>query len=88
MKTEFLRQFYKDLDKLISKSIKDNIADAIENVEKSKNISEIKSLKKLSGYKYAYRIKIGDYRIGVFIEKNNVQFARILHRKDIYKTFP
>jgi len=88
MKTEFLKQYYKDLDKLSLQAVKDNAVDAIIKVEKAKNISEIKALKKLTGFKFAYRIKIGDYRIGVFIENNIVQFARIIHRKDIYKIFP
>lgn len=88
MKTEFLKQFEKDLDKLIILSIKNDVADVIENAENAAKITDIKGLKKLSGYKFAYRIRIGDYRIGVFIEKNIVEFARIAHRKDIYKVFP
>jgi mRNA interferase RelE/StbE len=88
MKTEFLKKFYKDLDKITTQSVKNSIADIIENVEIAANISEIKNIKKLSGFRYAYRIKIGDYRIGIFIEKDIVEFARIAHRKDIYKLFP
>ncbi|HNW88693.1 MAG TPA: type II toxin-antitoxin system RelE/ParE family toxin [Bacteroidales bacterium] len=88
MKTEFLKQFEKDLDKLVLQSIKSDVADVIENTENAAKITDIKGLKKLSGYKFAYRIRIGDYRIGVFIEKNIVEFARIAHRKDIYKVFP
>ena len=49
---------------------------------------DIKNFKKLKGYKNAYRIKIGDYRIGVFIENKIVEFARVVHRKDIYRVFP
>ncbi len=88
MKTEFLKQFYKDLDKLSLQSIKDKAAKAILNVEEAKKLSEIKGLKKLSGYKSAYRIKMGDFRIGLYIENDIVEFARIVHRKDIYKIFP
>ena len=87
MTTEFLKQFYKDLDKL-SESIKDDVADAIENVETATRTTDIKNLKKLVGYKYAYRIKIKDYRIGVFIQNGIVEFARVNHRKDIYNYFP
>ena len=87
MTTEFLKQFYKDLDKL-SESIKDDVADAIENVETATRTTDIKNLKKLVGYKYAYRIKIKDYRIGVFIQNGVVEFARVNHRKDIYSNFP
>ena len=87
MKTEFLKQFYKDLDKL-STSVKDDVANAIENVEAASRTTEIKNLKKMVGFKYAYRIKIKDYRIGVFIENGIVEFARVNHRKDIYNIFP
>jgi len=31
---------------------------------------------------------LGDYRIGVFINKDTVQLARFVHRKDIYHLFP
>ena len=82
-----MRQFYKDLDKL-SESVKDDVADAIENVEAATKTTEIKNLKKLVGYKYAYRIKIKDYRIGIFIENGVAEFARVNHRKDIYRIFP
>jgi mRNA interferase RelE/StbE len=42
----------------------------------------------LKGHKFAYRIKIGDYRIGIFVESKVVEMARFEHRKDIYKVFP
>ena len=48
----------------------------------------IVNLKKLKGFKTAYRIRIGDYRIGVFIDGDIVEFARVVHRKDIYRLFP
>ncbi len=51
-------------------------------------MSDIKGLKKLKGFKDAYRVRLGDYRLGVFINKDLVQFARFVHRKDIYKLFP
>ena len=88
MKTEFLKQFHKDLDKITLIKIKNDVVNIIINVELATNISEIKDIKKLSGYKNAYRIKTGNYRIGVFIENNVVEFARFTHRKDIYKIFP
>jgi mRNA interferase RelE/StbE len=88
MKAEFLKQFYKDLDKIDLESVKNDISEAITDVENASKPHEIKGIKKLSGYKYAFRIKIGDYRIGLFIEKGIVEFARVVHRKDIYKVFP
>lgn len=88
MEIIFLDKFEKDIDKIKSKSVKSNIIKIIEHVEKANSISEIKNLKKLKGFSSAYRIRMGDFRIGVFIEDNKLEFARIIHRKDIYKMFP
>lgn len=88
MHVEFLEKFSKDLDKISARQIKQSIEKLIVQIESASTISVIPHIKKLSGFKSAYRIRIGDYRIGVFIENNVVQFARIVHRKDIYKVFP
>ena len=45
-------------------------------------------LKKLSGTKNSYRIRLGNYRIGIIWEDNIVTFAAFDHRADIYKYFP
>ena len=35
-----------------------------------------------------YRLKLGDYRIGLALENDIVVFVRFLDRKDIHKYFP
>lgn len=88
MLVNFTRHFLKDLDKLNQPSIKKDILDLIVQVEKAMSLSEIQNIKKLKGFPTAYRIRSGDYRIGLFIENNIVKFGRVAHRKDIYKIFP
>ena len=88
MKTEFLKQFDKDAKNLAVQTVRDDVIKAIKNVEEATRKNEIKGLKKLTGFKNAYRIKINDFRIGIFIESNTVEFVRVVHRKDIYKVFP
>jgi mRNA interferase RelE/StbE len=53
-----------------------------------KLLSAIYNLKKLQGYQLYYRIKVGDYRIGLKFENQLLTFERVLHRKDIYNLFP
>lgn len=88
MQTEFLDKFNRDLDKINLRSIKTSVEKIILKVESAETLSQIPNVKKLSGYKSAYRIRLGDYRIGVFVEENVVIFARIVHRKEIYNVFP
>ena len=88
MQIVFLSKFSKDLSKINQPKVLADIEKAIIQIENVKTTIEINQLKKLKGYKSAFRIKVGDYRIGLFIENDVIEFARILHRKDIYNLFP
>jgi mRNA interferase RelE/StbE len=88
MKVDFKKSFLKEVKKLRNKSLKDDITSSIVQVESAENITQIKNLKKLSGYDIYYRIRVGDYRIGIKVEKEVVYFVVVEHRKDIYRGFP
>ena len=82
------KSFEKDTDKIKDKKLLLKIASCIEQIHTCKTIKEIKQLKKLSGFEKYFRIKIGDYRIGVVINGNELFFERFLHRKEIYRYYP
>ena len=88
MKVEFLSKFSKDIDQINQKSVKRNLIKLIELMESADNLQKIPNIKKLAGHHSAYRVRIGDYRVGFFFERGIVIFARVLNRKDIYKLFP
>ena len=82
------KSFEKDTNKITEKLILRRIALCILNVQEANNIKDIRNIEKLKGFNIEYRIKIGDYRIGLIIENKRATFVRFLHRKDIYKYFP
>jgi len=88
MQVEFLSKFSEDLDSISQKSVKGKINRLIELFESANSLSEIPQIKKLAGHKSAFRIRIGSYRVGIFVEGSRAQFARVVHRKDVYKVFP
>lgn len=88
MKVAYLKNFSKDLDKIKKPKDHQAILEIIDLVKEVKNITEIPGVKKLTGYDDAFRIRSGDYRVGVFVSEELVEFARVAHRKDIYKIFP
>ena len=88
MKVVFKRSFLKALKKLKDPKLKNAIAESIEQIEASKNLPELKSVKKLQGFSNCYRIRIGDYRIGMEVQDDVVYLAAFAHRKDIYGKFP
>ena len=88
MKVEFLKNFSKDLDQLQGKLIRQSLQRTIESLETADSLRTISNLKKLKGRKSAYRIRIGDYRLGFFYENSIISLARFVNRKDIYTLFP
>jgi mRNA-degrading endonuclease RelE of RelBE toxin-antitoxin system len=42
----------------------------------------------MKGYPNRYRIRVGDYRIGIEVQGNKVEMMRVLHRRDFYRYFP
>ena len=88
MQIIFLKAFSNDLDKLKNKQVSQSLLDIISEIKKANSIQEINNLVKLQGYKNAYRVRIGEYRLGAFIEGNTVELAGLLPRKDIYRYFP
>lgn len=88
MKTEFLESFLTDLEKVKNAKLLTKIREAIENVEESNSPQEIRNFKKLKGSKTYYRIRIGQYRVGLKMENDTIIFIRFLSRKEIYRYFP
>lgn len=88
MQIEITKKFGKQVDKCKDKKIKARLYKIIRNVQIADNISEIKNINKLKGYKDIYRIRMGDYRIGIFFQNEKIILATFEHRSDIYKYFP
>ena len=88
MKTIYLESFERDIRKLKERKTKAALLEIIDYIKESGSLTEIKNLKKIKGEKKFYRIRVGDYRLGIKIENETVTFIRFLHRKDIYRYFP
>ena len=76
------------MDKLTSASTKRQVSKLIDKISSLDSLAGVSNLKKLKGHKNAYRVRLGDYWIGLLLDGNTVTFARLLHRKDIYNIFP
>lgn len=89
MKTTFLRSFAKDLKAHErDRKLLERVQEVIQEVEAAETIVAIKNLKKLKAEGSYYRIRLGNYRIGLIIENETVTFVKFLHRRDIYRYFP
>mgnify|MGYP006357382697 FL=1 len=88
MDLEFRERFLKDVNHIREKDVKMKVAAVITEVKAASSLSAIRNVKKMEGSQNYYRIRIGDYRIGVKAQDRILVFLRCLHRKDIYRYFP
>lgn len=89
MNTNYLPSFIRDLKALKKTPVYNTIKTlAFEEIPSYDSLDRMNDLKKLKGEDNAYRIRVGDYRIGIFIENEVITFARVQHRRDIYRYFP
>ena len=88
MNVEFRKSFEKDLSKIRDETLLQKIQAVIEEVENAENFGEVNNIKKLKADGDYYRIRIGEYRIGLTISDGVIVFVRALQRKDIYRYFP
>ena len=82
------KSFNKDIEKINDNKLAKKIKGVILSVEKANAIIQIHNVKKLKGTANAYRIRIGDYRLGFFFINNVVELTAFAHRKEIYRYFP
>lgn len=88
MNVIYTKTITKDVRKIKDKKLADKLTAIIQQLKTSSSLEEIQQLKKLKGHPAAYRIRVGDYRLGFYYEENTVILARMVKRSVIYKLFP
>ena len=89
MEVLYGKRFSKDLDAIRSESrIRADLLKLIENIKAAHSLFDLKNVRRIEGYQGYFRIKVGDYRLGIKLTEKRVELLRFLHRKDIYKRFP
>lgn len=88
MKVEFNESFLKDLKAVRDKAVLAKVKNAIDKIESAETLEQISNLKKMRGPRGYFRVRVGDFRIGLKLEKDTLVFIRFLNRKDIYRFFP
>ncbi len=88
MKVKFEAKFAKDLRTIREQKMLSKVQEIIGECKSASSLSELNHVKKMQGYERFYRIRLGDYRIGIEFVDGELIFTRFLHRKEVYKYFP
>jgi mRNA interferase RelE/StbE len=88
MNVEFRSSFVRDLKRVRDKELTARVKEVILRIEATENLGQLDNLRRLRGGGDYYRVRLGDYRIGILLKDETVIFVRFMHRRDIYRYFP
>ena len=89
MQVQYREAFLKDLKQLKSSTSYQRIYElAFTTLEAINTLEEIPNIKAMRGYSGRYRIRIGDYRMGIEVNGDVIEVMRVLHRREFYRYFP
>ena len=88
-KVEYTKRFLKELAKL-PKSVQERVEVIVFDELECSNPFDLGYLEKMKGYTDKYKVRVGNYRIGLTLDKKTkiVICQRIAHRREIYRIFP
>ena len=88
MTVEPSRQFSRDVRRLGSTQIRRRLDRTIQELIEVADITEVSGVRRLLAEGQHYRIRIGDYRLGITMDGEIAVLRRFLPRGEIYRYFP
>jgi len=88
VKVKYQKKFLKELARIPLKRREQIEKFVFEEVPTMKSLTESGNIEQITDYPGYYKVRFGDYRVGIRVENDTVSFERVLHRKDIYRFFP
>jgi mRNA interferase RelE/StbE len=85
---EYKKSFARDLRQIQDKALLNRLREVMQEIEAATGIQDLTGIKKIARESVHYRLRLGDYRLGLIVEGDTATLVRILHRKDIYRYFP
>jgi len=85
----YAKSFAKDLGAINHDlATRKRLLKTIDKLKEINSLDELQGIKKIQGYESYYRLRIGDYRLGIKLSGDTIELIRFLHRRDIYRRFP
>lgn len=88
MKLVLTTRFAKDLRSIRDAHVKADVDSALDTMKAATRLEELGDVIKIKGAKNAFRMRVGNYRIGFYLDGDTITLGRFADRKDIYRLFP
>ena len=88
MEIRYRTSFGRDMRRERNSDLRRRVGRIIEQLQGAPSVATVPGLAGMKGYPNHYRVRIGDYRLGIIVEGDTAILVRLLHRRDIYRHFP
>ena len=88
MRLDTRPSFNRDLRRIRDRDVRQRLTLKIQEIEAASNFTQMTDVLKMQGYDIHYRIRVGNYRLGIAVEGDVVILLRFGHRRDFYRGFP
>ena len=89
MNVERTPAFNRDLRRLRSAATLRQLEQVISELTAASNLMELANvIRRLRAQGRHYRIRVGDYRLGITMDGDTAALQRFLHRSEFYRYFP
>ena len=88
MRLDTRPSFNRDLRRIRDRDVRQRLTLKIQEIEAASNFTQMTDVLKMQGYDIHYRIRVGNYRLGIAVEGDVVTLLRFGHRRDFYRGFP
>ena len=90
MRLDIRPSFNRDLRRIHDRNARQRLTRKIEEIKAASSLTQVTNTLKMEGYDNDnhYRIRIGDYRLGIAVDGDVVILQRFGHRRNFYRGFP
>ena len=88
MELRYERRFERDLGRIRDSALRSRVERAIVDLETASVIDDVRGIGQLRGSAAHYRVRIGDYRLGIEVAGKAAVLVTFGHRRDFYRGFP
>lgn len=88
MEVRFDARFSRDIRRMRSPQDIRRLRRKIEELEAAPDLSSVSNVVRMEGWENRYRIRIGDYRLGIELDGEAAILQRFGHRREFYRGFP
>ncbi len=89
MEVRYRELFLRDLKKPKNQPVYEQIFELVfTKLPAIQTVRDLTGVKAMKGYPNRYRIRIGDYRIGIEAHGDTIEVMCVLYRREFYRYFP